>query len=104
MQEELILPENNLYYNGKIVVLPNGEQLLEPPEYVAPPQPKFTLHTVVEGDEITALAYKYYKGIVPDASKYWHFIANANDLETPWALEIGTVLRIPDVLQVRLGR
>jgi nucleoid-associated protein YgaU len=104
MEEQLILPENNLYYKGYIVVLPNGDTFLEAADYVAPTKPKFTLHTVVQGDEITKLAYKYYKGIVPDASKYWHFIANANDLETPWALEIGMVLQIPDVLQLRLLR
>ncbi len=96
------LQENDLFYNGTIVVLPNGAELLEAAVYNIPTSLKYDLHTVAEGDEITALAYFYYKNKVRDSSKFWFVIAVVNDLATPWDLEVGSVLKIPDILQWRL--
>lgn len=47
-------------------------------------------HTVVEGDRIDNLAWKYYGN-----PHYGWIIAEANSTPRPWDLKPGTVLRIP---------
>ncbi len=96
------IKENDLFYNGTITVLSNGAEILESPIYNVPTSMRYDLHTVCDGDEITKLAYKYYKNKVQDSSKFWFVIAIVNDLAKPWSLEIGSLLKIPDILQWRL--
>lgn len=104
-EQPLILNENDLYAEGQLIVDDKGKPVfLEAKPYRTPANPSFVLHTVVEGDELTGLAFRYYSGLVIDASKYWHLIANENNIETPYDLSnlIGEDIRIPDVIQYRL--
>lgn len=50
-----------------------------------------TTHTVTDGEDLWKIAEKYYK-----SGYNWVDIANANNLEAPYVLEVGQVLDIPD--------
>ncbi len=100
------LPDNNLYVNGRVIDYSDVEAELEriPVDYK--PTEKDAYHTVVQGDSLDRIAYDRYKGIVPDPSKYWWVIADANleVIDNPLDISdlIGTDLVIPDILRFKL--
>jgi len=53
-------------------------------------QPDDIFHTVVEGDRIDTIAYRYF-----GRAELWWIICDYNDIFFPLELEVGTVLRIP---------
>ena len=55
------------------------------------------LHTVIEGDRIDLLAYRY----LGDACLWW-IICDYNDIFFPLELQPGTDLRIPSVEHVQM--
>lgn len=63
------------------------------------PRPDDVFHTVVEGDRIDLIAYRYL-----GRAELWWIICDYNDVFLPLELEIGIVLRIPSVdhLQMRV--
>ena len=63
------------------------------------PRPDDVFHTVVEGDRIDLIAYRYL-----GRAELWWIICDYNDMFFPLELEIGIVLRIPsvDYLQMRV--
>lgn len=105
MSEAIELRENNLYADGQIIVFDEGDEMLEriPLEIESSEEDKW--HTVVAGDRLDLLAYKYWNKFIPDASKYWWVIADANQdvIDNPLDLTelVGTDLFIPDILRVR---
>lgn len=105
MAETVELRDNNLYYNGYINNYPDdGElELLRPLlNIVAAEEDQW--HTITEADRLDILAWKYYKNVVSDASKYWWVIADANNIYNPLDLTelVGTSILIPDILRIRL--
>lgn len=101
----LELRDNNLYVNGYINNYPSdGELELLRPLLIIEPTELDEWHTVVDNDELTRLAWRYYKGRVTDASKYWWVIADANNIYNPLDLTelVGTKILIPDILRIRL--
>ena len=61
------------------------------------PQADDLFHTIVEGDRIDLLAYKYL-----GQADLWWILCDYNDLFMPLDLEIGAVLRIPSVEHVEM--
>lgn len=103
---ELTVRENNRFYNGEVLEFADGTTELVAPDYPVIVNPKFLVHQVKEGEEISAIAYKYYNRFVDDASKYWFVIAQANDIDLPLDLSdyVGKFIIIPDIQQFRLNR
>lgn len=98
MTNQIELPANSLYINGEIVSFDDGEVLVrEPIKWESTNEDK--AHTVVEGDRLDGLAWKYYSKQVEDASKYWWVIADANAIDDPTDLSvlIGEKITIPDI-------
>ncbi|BAZ08758.1 peptidoglycan-binding LysM [Calothrix sp. NIES-4071] len=66
-------------------------------EYIKPlddqrkTDPELTTHIVKRGDTISSIAEKYYKN-----PKLWRLIAEANNIDNPRYLEIGTSLNVPE--------
>ena len=60
-------------------------------------RPDDRFHTVVAGDRIDLLAYRYLGDV-----NLWWVIADYNDLFFCHDLEIGVILRIPEVSTVQL--
>lgn len=56
------------------------------------PQPDDIFHTVVEGDRIDLIAYRYL-----GRAELWWIICDYNDIFFPLELEAEMVLRIPSV-------
>lgn len=102
MAEEL--SENNLYVNGRIIQFADGEQILIREKIVYVGKEQDTYHTVRDFDEIGALAWRYYKKYVQDASKYWWVIADVNNIHNPFDLTewVGKELLIPNILTIKL--
>jgi hypothetical protein len=61
------------------------------------PQPDDVFHTVVEGDRIDLVAYRYL-----GRADLWWVICDYNDVFFPLELEPGTVMRVPSVERVHM--
>lgn len=105
IEKPIRLKDSNPYAGGAIIVFEDGTQILEAQPKRIIKNPKFQEHLVVDGDELTVLAWKYYGNLVPDAGKYWKVIAEENNLEKAHILEdmIGEKIRIPDILQWKIS-
>jgi len=62
------------------------------------PQPDDVFHTVVEGDRIDLIAYRYL-----GQAELWWVICDYNDILLALELVTGAVLRIPSWESVQLG-
>lgn len=94
------LPKENLYADGFIITLEDGVQLLKRNKIDY--QGRSTndrVHNVVEEEKIWNIAYKYYGN-----SKWWHIIADANNIENPFELPVGGSILIPDLDTIIAGR
>lgn len=101
---DLTLKDNNLYQNGRITKYANGELELERDIILFPGDENDSYYTVVEGDEITVIAYNKYKDFTDDAGKYWWLIADCNNIENPLDLSeyIGQDITIPSFAAFKL--
>ena len=61
------------------------------------PRPDDVFHTVVAGDRIDLIAYRYL-----GRADLWWVICDYNDIFFPLELEIGTVLRVPSADHVEM--
>lgn len=80
-----------LYVDGSV------EFLGTRPRIDTSPKPDDTFHTVVEGDRIDLIAYRYFG----DAGLWW-IVCDYNDIFFPLELEPGKALRIPSVDYVQM--
>lgn len=100
----LELRKNNLYSNGRVYSLTDNEELLL--REIIPFKGTVTdqYHTVVQGDRLDLIAWKYYRDLVEDASKYWWLIADANNIIHPLDLSdyVGKELLIPNLTKAEL--
>jgi len=100
------IPRNNLYGNGRIIQFNDGEQIIIRDLITSDKFEDFEYHTVMQNDEITNIAYKYYKGVANDASKYWWVIADVNNIMRPHDISdlLGQDLIIPNLRQLNNAR
>lgn len=63
----------------------------------ATPRPDDVFHTVIEGDRIDLIAYRYL-----GRAELWWVICDYNDVFFPLELGVGTVLRIPSLETVAM--
>ena len=61
------------------------------------PMPDDVFHTVVEGDRIDLIGYRYL-----GRAELWWVVCDYNDIFFPLELEVGMVLRIPSVEYVEM--
>lgn len=80
-----------LYVDG------NVEFLGTRPSIDASPRPDDTFHTVVEGDRIDLIAFRY----LGNAGLWW-IVCDYNNIFFPMDLEPGSVLRLPSVERVQM--
>lgn len=59
------------------------------------PQPDNVFHTVVEGDRIDLIAYRYL-----GQAELWWVVCDYNDIAFPLELEVGMMLRMPSIERV----
>ena len=92
------LRNSNLYADGKLVSVSSSEDILIRELVTVPSGPGDGYHRVSNTDEITVIAFKYYKDKTERAAEYWWLIADANDIANPMDLSdwVGRQLRIPD--------
>ena len=99
--------DNNLYGNGRLIVMDDGsnEELLRREKLSIIGDERDRYHTVKEYDRLDTIAYKYYKNIAEDSSKYWWLIADANNIMNPFDLSeyVGTEILVPDLARIRLS-
>jgi hypothetical protein len=102
---QLDISSNNLYYNGRVIYFPaTQEALLVREIQTFTPSPGDKYYTLKENERLDLLAYRFYKDEVPDPSKYWWAIADANRIYNPFDLAdfVGKDILIPDIQQVKL--
>ncbi len=56
------------------------------------------IHILVDGDTLASVAYKHYGN-----ATVWRAIAEANDIDDPMRLPVGTALLVPSLAEVRRG-
>lgn len=102
--EQLQLRDNNLYANGSVLEFSGNITLLErePLKYDGSITDRH--HTVIQGETLTGLAYKYYKSISSDPAKYWWVLADVNSIDNPFDISdwIGKDILIPDLIMLKL--
>lgn len=81
-----------LYVDG------NEEFIGTRPRIDTSPRPDDVFHTVVEGERIDLIAYRYL-----GRAELWWVICDYNDIFFPLELESGMVLRIPSVEHVEMN-
>lgn len=81
-----------LYVDGQV------EFLGTRPHIDTSPQPDDIFHTVVEGDRIDLIAYRYL-----GRADLWWVICDYNDILFPLELEVGTVLRVPSAERIQMN-
>lgn len=97
--------DKDLYFNGVLLSFAGGEQLLERELISYESRQPDVYHTVQQGDTLTFIAWKYYKSFSSDASQYWKYIADANNIENPLDLSglLGKEILIPNYNLARLA-
>jgi len=94
------LPKENLYADGFIVTLKDGVQLLKRNKVIyLGKNPNDKIHNIVQEEKLWNISFKYYGN-----SKWWHIIADVNNIENPFELIIGDSLLIPDLDTILAGR
>lgn len=81
----------SLYNNGFIVNYRENDKSLQRDHFEYKEDINDKLYTVKEGDNLTRLAFKFYK----DPLK-WYLIADINEIFNPFILEPGQELIIPN--------
>ena len=102
---DLNIRVNNLYVNGRVTYFPEtGEALLSRDIQIFTPSNGDRYHTMKEDERLELLAWQYYRHEVPDPSKYWWAIADANNIYNVFELDeyVGKEILIPDIQQVKL--
>lgn len=83
---------SNPYVNGFVYQFTNGDTRLLKDPLIYQPSSGDKYHTITEDETLSSLAYEYYGD-----SKYYHIIAEVNNITFPLDLTIGTVIIIPDL-------
>ena len=93
------LRNNNLYRNGSVIRFSDGEEILVREKVILEGTLTDNYHILKRGERLDQIAYRYYKDIAKDASKYWWLIADANDIHNPLDLSsyVGTELLVPNL-------
>ena len=93
------LRNNNLYRNGRVIRFSDGDELLIRKQVTLEGTLTDNYHVLKKGERLDQLAWKYYKMLAKDASKYWWLIADANKIYNPMELDsyIGQELLIPNL-------
>lgn len=94
------LRKNNPYSTGYLVKFKNGDSaLLRTPLPIVRSE-RDKIHIVVEGENLTQIAFKYYKD-----SKYWWVLADVNEIHNPFEpLETSRNIIIPDLDYINAQR
>ncbi len=102
----LRLEEHNLYASGEITVFEEGNQILERTPLELDTTQEGQYHVLRRGEDLDALAYRYYGDLVERPSRWWWAIADANNILNPLDLDalVGQELVIPDIETVRIRR
>lgn len=91
---------SNPYNKGFVITYAEGDRSLQRNKIKYLPTQSDISHTVVEGNNLPNLAFKYYGN-----SKEWWAIADANDigdqLINPFDLPVGLKLIIPDLAKFK---
>lgn len=103
--EPIILPKDNLFFNGEQIIFNSGEGKLTREKIAYTGKTNDEYYTVKNSDTITSIAYKKYKDKVERPSHYWWVIADANNIFNPLDLSsyVGDEILIPDILNFQLN-
>lgn len=100
---EIELKGNSLYRNGYLVAFEDSDDIMLLRDVIPfEGTVKDTYYVVRREDRIDLIAYKHYKDLVEDPSKYWWVLADANGIVNPLDLSsyVGKEILIPNILNV----
>lgn len=85
-------------YAACVLYIDGNEEFIGTRERIdTSPRPDDVFHTVVEGDRIDLIAYRYL-----GSAELWWIICDYSDIFLPLGLEIGSILRIPSAEHVQM--
>ena len=85
-------------YASCVLYVDGGEEFIGARQRIdTTPQPDDVFHTVVEGDRVDLIAYRYL-----GRADLWWVVCDYNDIFFPLELEAGTVLRLPSAEHVEM--
>ena len=100
------LSESNPYFTGRVYELTAGNYVLRRAPFVYQPSAGDRIETVKSGDTLQKIAWRVYRGTVPDPERWYHIIADANRIANPARIEnlVGKTVIIPDLNLARVER
>lgn len=85
-------------YAARVLYIDGDQEFIGTRERIdTTPRPDDVFHTVVEGDRIDLIAYRYF-----GRAELWWVICDYNDVFFPLELGAGTMLRIPSAEHVEM--
>lgn len=96
--EPLILRDNNPYSLSDIIILPDDSLVLERRKVVYVKSDKDRYFTTIQGDTLWNIAHQAYGD-----SKLWWIIADVNNIDSPFEIEAGLSLLIPDLVTMQMN-
>ena len=83
---------NHLYYNGYYINYKENERSLERLQIIHREDLDDKSHIIRDGDTLTSISDKYYGD-----SLMWYLIADVNQIDNPFILDVGISLIIPNI-------
>jgi nucleoid-associated protein YgaU len=94
--QEKLWPDNPYFSGSFIVEFSSTEKALYRRKMAYTVSIKDSYHTIVEGEQLSDIAYKYYRN-----DREWHIIADANEIFNPFDLTPGQQIIIPYLPRVK---
>lgn len=104
MSTTVTVSTNNMYANGRIFELDNGEVLLLRNRLSYTGGVDDEWETLKSGDRLELIAWRYYKDKVANPERLWWVIADVNNIYNPFDLSshVGQDLLIPNYERLKL--
>ena len=87
--------EDGLYSSGYQVEFKEGDTALHRDRVQLRNNSNSKQHVIVDGEDLHSIAFKYY-----GSDHQWFIIADINNVQNPWELEVGAILLIPNLLNI----
>lgn len=89
--------KTDLYSNGILINYQEGDSSLQRRQIVHKEDLEDRSYVIRQGDTLTSISYNFY-----GEPLYWYIIADVNNIENPFILEIGKSLIIPNINKYEL--
>lgn len=93
-----VLRDDNPYATGSVAVFKDGSVALDPGDFNYIKSQGDRYYTVIDEENLNSISYQAYGN-----AKLWWVLAKANNLFSPFDLESGLTLLVPDIKTMQIA-